>query len=248
MAAREGRIHSFQSLGGADGPGLRYVVFMQGCLLRCLYCHNPDAWEPEAGESCAPEAVVEKIRRCRNYLGEKSGVTVSGGEPLLQWEFVEELFRLLQKEGFHTALDTSGQGDIRGAERVLRRTDLVLCDLKFASEQEYRQYTGGSLRATLDFLRLTEKMRVPLWLRHVVVPGLTATAEQVLAIGRLASEFQNIEKIELLPFKNICAVKYKAMNLSFPLADTPAMKRAELENLQRIANQALRSAGPIWYT
>lgn len=218
----KGRINSFQSMGAVDGPGVRFVIFMQGCPLRCAYCHNPDTWSPEGGEEYDVEEVCRKILRFRPYFGESGGVTVSGGEPLLQREFVSGLFRRLKAEGIHTALDTSGigfgAGYGKGAAEVLKYTDLVLCDLKFSTEEDYRKNCGGSLDTVLSFLELTERMRIPLWIRHVVVPGLTGSEENIKEIARIARQYSNLQKIELLPFKKLCTVKYDAMGLPFPLA------------------------------
>ena len=171
----EGRVSSVQSLGAVDGPGLRYVIFLQGCPLRCKYCHNPETWDPAGGEPRTAENLCRTVLRYRPYFGETGGVTVSGGEPLMQPEFTAELFRLLHEHGVHTALDTAGAGDLEKAEAVLKHTDLVLCDVKFAEEADYRAHCGGSLAHTLDFLRLTARLDIPVWVRHVVAPGLTDT-------------------------------------------------------------------------
>ena len=225
-----GRINSFQSMGAVDGPGIRFVIFMQGCPLRCVYCHNPDTWSFK-GEEFNVDDVFHKIQRFKSYFGEKGGVTVSGGEPLLQWEFVSELFRKLKREGIHTALDTSGIGNIGGAKVVLEATDLVLCDLKFSREEDYAQYCRGDIREVLSFLNLTEKMQIPLWIRHVVVPGLTDQKEQVRSIAKTARQFSNLEKLELLPFKKICTVKYESLGIPFPLAEYEECSDAAIEKL-----------------
>lgn len=214
----KGRINSFQSMGAVDGPGIRFVVFMQGCPLRCIYCHNPETWSLE-GEEYSVDDVIRKILRCRPYFGEDGGVTVSGGEPLLQWEFVTELFRRLKAEGIHTALDTSGTGSLDGAAELLNYTDLVLCDLKFSSEEEYREYCGGSLEQVLSFLKLTEQMRIPLWIRHVVVPGLTDDETSICRVMEMAKAHSNLHKFERLSFKKLCISKYEALGIPFPLAD-----------------------------
>lgn len=216
-----GRVHSVQSLGAVDGPGLRAVLFLQGCPLRCVYCHNPDTWDTAGGMELTAQAAAERLLRFRPYFQKTGGVTVSGGEPLRQWAFVEDVFTRLQTEGVHTALDTSGIGDPDGAARVLAHTDLVLCDIKFATEEAYRRYTGGSLRAVLDFLALAERMNVPLWVRHVVVPGLTDGKENLSVVAALARRFTNLQRLELLPFQTICQGKYDAMGIPFPLAGTP---------------------------
>ena len=227
----EGRVHSLQSLGTVDGPGLRYVVFLQGCPLRCAYCHNPDTWDPAGGAVMGTEELVEKILRCRPYFGTEGGVTVSGGEPLLQAEFVTQLFARLKQEGVHTALDTSGAGDLRKAPALLEVTDLVLLDLKFPTEEGYRQHCRGSLGQTEAFAALVAEKQVPLWVRHVVVPGLNDTLEDMAAVRSWARRQPTLEKIEWLPFHNLCLEKYQQLGVPFPLADTPPMDRERLDRL-----------------
>ena len=240
----KGRINSFQSMGAVDGPGVRFVVFMQGCPLRCVYCHNPDTWDPEVGGEFSVEEVLDKILRCRPYFGADGGVTVSGGEPLLQWKFVAELFRRLKEEGIHTALDTSGigggtgngkgAGSMEGAGEVLRYTDLVLCDLKFGTDEEYRKYCGGSLNPVLAFLELTEQMQVPLWIRHVVVPGLTDSEASIAEIAKAANRYANLQKIELLPFKKLCVPKYEALGIPFPLEGYESCPDERIHKLNQV--------------
>jgi pyruvate formate lyase activating enzyme len=210
----KGIINSFQSMGAVDGPGLRYVIFMQGCFLRCVYCHNPDTWSMK-GEEYGIEDVVKRVLRFKPYIEKSGGVTVSGGEPLLQWEFVAELFRRLRLEGIHTALDTSGIGSLEGAAKVLDYTDLVLCDLKFANEIDYKEKCGGDISKVLFFLKLTEDMKVPLWVRHVVVPGLTDHEASIAQITQIAKGFSNLEKLELLPFFIIELFSIKKQSLIF---------------------------------
>lgn len=227
----EGRVHSLQSLGTVDGPGLRYVVFLQGCPLRCAYCHNPDTWDPAGGAVMGTEELVEKILRCRPYFGAEGGVTVSGGEPLLQAGFVTQLFARLKREGVHTALDTSGAGDLRKAPALLEVTDLVLLDLKFPTEEGYRQHCRGSLGQTEAFAALVAEKQVPLWVRHVVAPGLNDTLEDMAAVKAWAQRQPTLEKIEWLPFHNLCLEKYQQLGVPFPLANTPPMDRERLDRL-----------------
>ena len=227
----EGRVHSLQSLGTVDGPGLRYVVFLQGCPLRCVYCHNPDTWDPAGGAVMDTEELVEKILRCRPYFGAEGGVTVSGGEPLLQAEFVTQLFARLKREGVHTALDTSGAGDLRKAPALLEVTDLVLLDLKFPTEEGYRRHCRGSLGQTEAFAALVAEKQVPLWVRHVVAPGLNDTLEDMAAVKSWAQRQPTLEKIEWLPFHNLCLEKYQQLGVPFPLANTPPMDREKLDRL-----------------
>ncbi len=227
-----GRIHSIQTLGAVDGPGIRFVIFMQGCPLRCAYCHNPDTWDPSAGEQVDVDTLVRRALRYRSYWKNGGGVTVSGGEPLLQADFVAALFERLHDEGVHTALDTAGVGSLSAAERVLRHTDLVLADLKFLNAADYRRYCAADFTQVERFLQLTATMGVPLWVRHVVVPGLTDTLPQLRAIKARAQSYPNFRQLELLPFHKLCLEKYERMGLPFPLADTPAMDAARLEQLK----------------
>ena len=227
----KGRVSSLQSLGTVDGPGLRYVIFLQGCPLRCVYCHNPETWDPAGGREYAPEELVEKVLRCRAYFGEQGGVTVSGGEPLLQAPFVAELFRQLKEAGIHTALDTSGAGDLQQAAQVLDWTDLVLLDLKFPDEAGYRRYCRGSWAQTQAFAALAGEKHVPLWVRHVVVPGLNDSLEDLRAIKAQAESLPGFQKLEWLPFHNMCLEKYQQLGLPFPLEGTPALEDQDLAHL-----------------
>lgn len=230
----DGVIHSFQSMGAVDGPGLRYLVFLQGCPLRCVYCHNPDTWAFDAPSALrvSAEQVVRQSLRYRTYFKNGGGVTVSGGEALCQWEFVAELFERLHAEGIHTALDTSGIGGGCGARRVLEHTDLVICDIKFPTEELYREKCRGRLSEVLSFLRLTEEMNIPLWVRHVVVPGLTDGEENVRKVKELAKQFKNLEKIELLPFRKLCMAKYEELGIEFPLKDTEECTEGKIRELR----------------
>ena len=227
----KGRVHSIQSLGAVDGPGVRYVVFLQGCPLRCAYCHNPDTWDFSGGTEREATDLVKEICRFKPYFGAKGGVTVSGGEPLAQAPFVEELFSLLHKEGIHTALDTSGVGDLEKARRVLSHTDLVLGDLKFATAEEYKTHCGADMDKVLSFYQMTAERNVSLWVRHVVVPELNDTLEDMGKIKALAESFPNLEKIEWLPFHNLCLEKYQAMGIDFPLEGVPNMDENRLAEL-----------------
>ena len=218
-----GNIHSIQSLGAVDGPGVRCVVFMQGCPLRCAYCHNPDTWSPEGGTPTTVDELARRALRFRPYWKNGGGVTVSGGEPLLQADFVAEFFERLHQEGVHTALDTSGVGRLDAAERVLKNTDLVLCDIKFMTSEDYRRYCRADMANVEGFLSLTAEKNVPLWIRHVVVPGLTDAPEHLRRVKAKAQSYPNFEKLEFLPFHKLCMEKYERMGIEFPLKDVPGM-------------------------
>lgn len=227
-----GRVHSVQSMGALDGPGLRYVVFMQGCPLRCAYCHNPDTWDISGGEEIEAKALFKKIFRMSPYFASGGGVTVSGGEPLLQADFVAELFQILRATGIHTALDTSGIIADERAENVLEHTDLVLADLKFLTDEEYKKYTGSGIENVEKFLELTEKRKIPLWIRHVVVPGINDNIDYMRKLRSKAMQYSNLRKIEWLPFHNMCKEKYDELGIDFPLDSTPNMDKERLKDLE----------------
>lgn len=226
-----GRVHSFESMACADGPGVRFAVFLQGCPLRCVYCHNPDTWEPPGGEEYTPEEIIKKVLPYRPYFGEKGGLTLTGGEPLLQAEFTLEVLKKAKEAGLHTVLDTSASAGEPHWDGVLQYTDLALVDIKFCSEELYQAHCGGSLDRVLRFCRKAEEAGVPLWIRHVVVPGLTDTdTDALLAI---TGQFSNIQRIELLPFRTLCKGKYQQLGIPFPLESTPDCSKEIIETLQK---------------
>lgn len=234
-----GTINSFQSLGAVDGPGIRVTVFMQGCHLRCAYCHNPDTWGLD-GSKVSVIDLFNKVMRYKPYFFEHGGVTVSGGEPLLQPEFIEELFKLLKAENVHTAIDTSGNCDLEKAERVLKYCDLVMCDIKFVTEEDYKTYARGSLKRVEEFLELTSKKNIPLWIRHVVVPNLTDSEASVKRVVEISKKYKNLQKIELLPFRNICQSKYDNLGIDFPLKNTKECDNETIESLYKFVPEEFR--------
>lgn len=235
-----GRVHAIQSMGTLDGPGVRFVVFVSGCPLRCLYCHNPDTWDPSGGVERSVEELLQRIERVLPYLS--GGITVSGGEPLMQAGFVAALFRGARAMGLHTALDTSGALMPEGVDELLRVTDLCLLDIKMTDDRMYRRYASVGLEGPLKFLQRLNELGVSTWLRQVVIPGVNDTPEQIDALARLAIAHSCCEKIELLPFKKLCQEKYDALGIPFPLKDTPQMDGDKLAALQRRVD-ALRSGG-----
>lgn len=235
-----GRISSLQSLGASDGPGVRYVTFLQGCPLRCIYCHNPETWDIREGKDISAEELFEKIKRCVPYFGDKGGITLSGGEPLLQSEFAFELFSLCKSNDIHTALDTSGIGANQHIEKLLDVTDLVICDIKFTEEELYLKNCKGHITDVLNFLDLTEKKEIPLWIRHVVVPNLTDTEEEIFKVISIAEKYSNLKKIELLPFKKLCLDKYNNLGIPFPLENTPNCSEELIKKLLFLIPEKLR--------
>ena len=230
LRATRGRVHSFQSFGTLDGPGVRAVVFVQGCPLRCACCHNPDTWDVDGGEEKPAGEVFDSILRCRAYFGKNGGVTVSGGEPLMSVEFVTALFSLCREAGIHTALDTSGYRLDEDVKQLLRLTDLVLLDYKYTNREDYAAYTGGCDKRDVDsFLGYLNSVRKPTWLRQVVIEGLNDSEESLSRLFALRERYACIEKIELLPFHKLCIEKYRALGIPFPLEDTPETPRETID-------------------
>ena len=229
-----GRVHSIQSMGTLDGPGVRFVIFAQGCPLRCKCCHNPDTWDAGGGTVYTPEALVRRALRFKEYFGEDGGVTVSGGEPLLQAEFVTELFELCHEAGLNTCLDTSGCMLTPAVKALLGQTDRVLLDIKYTTEADYRAFVGCSMEAPMAFLDYLTEQRIPTTLRQVIIPTVNDTEEQVLALRRIAESHANVDKVELLPFRKICQVKYDSLGLTFPFGHLPEPSKEGMRELERI--------------
>ncbi len=228
-----GRLHSIQSLGTVDGPGVRAVAFLSGCPLRCACCHNPDTWDLNAGEEIEASALAERLCRFRGYFGTDGGVTLSGGEPLVQAKFSSELFRILKSKGIHTALDTSGCLPItRDVSELLDMTDYVLLDIKFDSGEYYRRYARADMTRVLDFLTELDSRNIPTRLRRVVIPTLTDSDSSVLRLAELAAVHPSVVGVELLPFRKLCLPKYEAMAIPFPLAHLPEARGEEVLRLQ----------------
>ena len=229
-----GFIHSFQSLGAVDGPGIRFVVFMQGCPLRCVCCHNPDTWETGVGNEFSAEQVLEKVLRFREYFGKDGGIPSSGGEPLLQAQFLTELFTLCHENGINTCLDTSGCILNSEAKTLLDVTDRVLLDVKYTDVESYKKHVGCGFDSVLSFLEYLNERRIPTTLRQVIIPNLNDDQENALRLKALATSHPCVDKIELLPFRKICMMKYDKMGIKFPLADTPEPSADKIKELYKI--------------
>ena len=230
----KGNIHSLQSLGTVDGPGIRFVVFMQGCNLRCGCCHNPDTWEINGGTEYTPEQILQKVLRCKDYFGETGGITISGGEPLLQSEFCYELFSLCHKEGVNTCLDTSGSILNEGAKKLLTVTDRVLLDIKYTNDEQYRENVGCSIEEPLRFLAYLQEQKIPTTLRQVIIPTLTDSEENIKLLKDIADTHPVVDKIELLPFRKICQTKYDNMNIPFRFGNIPEPTQEVMQELNRL--------------
>lgn len=227
----KGRVSSIQTLGALDGPGIRFVVFMQGCNLRCGCCHNPETWSIDGGTDYSSSEILEKAKRYKAYFGSKGGITLSGGEPLLQPEFVYDLFSLCHREGINTCLDTSGSIINADVIKALSVTDRVLLDIKYDNNEDYKNYVGCTLDKPLDFLRNLDEMKVPTTLRTVIIPTLNDNKRFVEFLNALTDSFSCVDKIELLPFKKICAVKYDDMKLDFRFGQIPEPQKEIMELL-----------------
>lgn len=226
-----GHVHSIQSLGTVDGPGVRFVVFMQGCTLRCKCCHNPDTWALCGGTAYTPREIADKACRYREYFGERGGITVSGGEPLLQADFVRALFALCRERGIHTCLDTSGSLLNPSAEVLLRVTDLVLLDIKYTEDSLYRAHTGCDPECVLRFLAYLDAHRIPTILRQVIIPTVNDDLGNVRRLREIAAAHRCVRGVELLPFQKLCQVKYDQMQQPFPFAAMPDASPALMRKL-----------------
>lgn len=227
-----GRVHSIQTLGTLDGPGVRFVVFMQGCALRCGCCHNPDTWDLTGGQTYTAEQILEKVLRYREYFGEQGGITLSGGEPLLQAKFVEQTFRICHENGINTCLDTSGSILNQAVKDALSHTDRVLLDVKYTNDEDYLEYVGCSLDCVKKFLKYLDDNNIKTTLRQVIIPTLNDSEGSVNKLKELANEYGCVDKIELLPFKKICKTKYDQMGIDFVFDkfDTPTSEMMDKLN------------------
>ena len=236
-----GLVHSLESFGSVDGPGVRFVVFLQGCALRCKYCHNPETWSAEGGTEWSPEKLFQHVWRYRNYWGKKGGITVSGGEPLLQADFLCEFFQLAKEQHIHTTLDTAGQ-PFTTAEpffsrltTLLEHTDLVILDLKHIDPEKHRLLTGHSNESILSFARFLDQIHKPMWVRHVLVPGITDDPANLHGIRAFLDTLSNVEKVEILPYHTLGIYKWETLGIPYSLSDI----RIPDENDLKRANQIL---------
>lgn len=231
-----GRVHSFETFGAADGPGVRFVIFVQGCNFRCRYCHNPDTWAGGKWTEITAEDALRRALRYRPYWGEQGGITVSGGEPLLQPEFVAELFERAHAAGVNTCLDTAAgpfQRDNPAILRALAATDTVLLDLKHIDPDSHRALTGADNAAPLDCARYLSEIGKPTWIRHVLVPGVTTDPAALQRLGNFIATLSNIKRVEVLPYHSLGEEKWRMLGLDYTLADTPPPTPEQVQEAQR---------------
>ena len=230
-----GRIHSFETFGTLDGPGIRFVVFMQGCLLRCLYCHNRDTWEISGGRQYTVGQVIDELKKFINYLRfSGGGITLSGGEPTLQPDFATELFKSCHELDIHTALDTNGYADVESLGGLLEYTDLILLDIKHIRDEKHRHVTGVGFDKTAGFARHVSDKGIPLWIRYVLVPGLTDDEEDLSATAEFIKSLGSVQKVEVLPYHRMGAYKWEKLGEAYPLSHIEAPTEENLEKARKI--------------
>ena len=231
-----GKVHSIESFGAVDGPGIRFVVFMQGCPMRCLYCHNPDSWNINSGKEMSVEDLMTEIRKYKHYFGDNGGVTVSGGEPLLQIDFVTQLFKVLKAENIHTCIDTSGilfnDTNIEKFDTLIKYTDLVLLDIKHINSANHKTLTGFANDNVLNFAKYLNQHNIPTWIRYVLVPTINDDQNSLLKLREFLNTLSNVEKIEILPYHTLGIDKYKQLGMEYPLSHitTPTDEQIEFAN------------------
>ncbi len=241
MMKGKGRIHSIETCGTVDEPGIRYIIFMQGCLLRCQYCHNPDTWKMGEGKEVSVEELLHDIDSYVPFFKTTGGgVTVSGGEPLLQSTFLVKLFRELKKQGIHTTLDTSGgcfstsPTFLASLDELLSLTDLVLLDIKQINSEKHKELTGIANDRILDFARYLMKRNVPVWIRHVLVPGKSDVDEDLVNLAEFIQTLNNVEKVEVLPYHKLGVYKWEALGLEYPLKGVEPPRADSVKNAEQI--------------
>lgn len=244
----KGRIHSLETCGTVDGPGLRFVIFMQGCPMRCLYCHNPDTWEVTGGREITVEEILNEFNQKRSFY-KNGGITVTGGEPLLQIDFLIELFTEAKKFDIHTCIDSSGITFNRDNlvflskfDRLLEFTDLVLLDIKHIDEEEHKKLTSRSNRNILAFAKYLEQKEIPVWIRHVVVPTITFQEHFLRELGRFIGSLDNVHTVEVLPYHTMGVSKYKQLGKDYPLKGIGPLSNEDLDKARKWVTQGIIEA------
>ena len=230
-----GNINSIDTMGLVDGPGIRVVVFLRGCTLRCKFCHNPEAWSNELKEAWTPEELVNYILKFKDYFKNNGGVTFSGGEPLNQPKFLLECLKLCKKNNINTCLDTAGVGD--DYEELLDYVDLVIWDIKALDSDKYKELTGRNIDISLKFLDTCQKKNKRMWIRQVIVPGYNDNEEYILEIKEFIKNLRNVEKVELLPYHTMGVTKYKELNIPYRLEGVHDMDKERCNELQKLLEQ-----------
>ena len=232
----QGRLHSIETFGTVDGPGIRYVIFTQGCALKCKYCHNRDTWDTNAGKYVSVQYLIDRIQRYEEYIKlSNGGVTVTGGEPLLQPKFLIALFTELKKLGYHTALDTSGMFPITDEiKQVLSLTDLVLLDIKHINDEKCKDLVGFSNKLELDFARYLSDHNISMWIRQVIVPGYTDDEQDLIDLKKFIKSLKTVQKVELHPYHTMGVFKWEKLGFDYPLKNVRQANNEDIERVKRI--------------
>ncbi len=236
MEDLKARIHSVETFGAVDGPGIRYVIFFQGCALKCKYCHNRDTWETKAGKEVTVSELITQIKKYKEYIKySKGGVTATGGEPLLQQKFLIELFAELKKLGFHTALDTSGMFQLTDdVKKVLSVTDLVLLDIKHIDDKKCKDLVGFSNKLELEFAKYLSDNNIPIWIRQVLIPGITDEESDLIKLKEFIKTLKTVEKVEIHPYHNMGAFKWKELGYVYPLENVRNANEQDVARAKKI--------------
>ena len=238
-----GRVHSIESFGTVDGPGVRMIVFLMGCPMRCLYCHNPDTWDYNNSTALllTTEEIIEQYNRNKAFYGETGGITVSGGEPMMQLDFLIELFTECKKQGIHTCLDTSGiifhpenKELCEKIDRMLEVTDLIMLDIKHIDSNMHEKLCGHKNENILAFAKYLSDKNIPIWVRHVVVPGWTDNNEELYALGRFIATLKNVKGLDVLPYHTMGENKYEQLGMEYKLKGVPALTKAEADKARKV--------------
>lgn len=239
----KGYVHSLESFGSADGPGVRYVIFMSGCHMRCQYCHNPDTWKMGSGKEYTPDELLKTALKYRPYWKKEGGITVSGGEPLLQIDFLIELFRKAKKQRVHTVIDTSGNPFTREEpffgkwKELMKYTDLVLLDIKHIDDAKHRALTGQTNENILDMAKALDEIGKPVWIRHVLVPERTDEDESLEKLSEFLKTLNNVERVDVLPYHTLGTFKWKELGIPYQLEGISPPEAERVENAKRILNR-----------
>lgn len=240
MSEIKGRIHSVESFGSADGPGVRYIVFLKGCNMRCQYCHNPDTWAKDGGELMTPEEVLKKALRYKTYWKEKGGITVSGGEALLQIDFVTELFRLAKEKGVNTCLDTSGnpfslEEPFKSKfDELMKYTDLFMLDIKHMDDAAHRKLTGQTNQNILEMAAYLSDHGKAMWIRHVLVPGITTEEDELYRLRSFLDTLKTVERVEVLPYHTLGVFKWKELGIPYQLEGVGPPTKEQIDRAKEI--------------
>lgn len=239
-----GNIHSIESFGTVDGPGIRLVVFMQGCPMRCLYCHNPDTWNFDKNKNMSITEILDKYESVKEFL-KNGGITLTGGEPLCQIDFVTELFKRAKERKIHTALDTCGvlfdKKNKVNFNELIKYTDLVLLDIKHIDKEEHIKLTGYSNKNVLDFAEYLSENNIPVWIRHVIVPSITDNEDSLIKLGKFLKTLKNIKALDVLPYHNMAITKYKNLGIEYKLKDIPPATKEQAINARDIILKAYKN-------